>query len=122
MEIPGSKTTQSIKSSTVTVGITRTGDTVIDGKPVNPEQLKARLSEYLRIVRGGETVLVTDREEVVAEIRPARRQPIAVESASEALDLLAERGEVGRAGCSRYWDRRSGSVRQRQLGYPGQWN
>jgi len=33
MEIPSSKTTQSIKSSTVTVGIIKTGETVIDGKP-----------------------------------------------------------------------------------------
>ena len=43
MEIPGSKTTQSIKSSTVTVGITKTGETVIDGKPVTQEELKAKL-------------------------------------------------------------------------------
>jgi len=43
MEIPSSKTTQSIKSSTVTVGITKTGETVIDGKPVTQEELKAKL-------------------------------------------------------------------------------
>ena len=43
MEIPSSKTTQSIKSSTVTVGITKTGETVIDGKPVTQEELKSKL-------------------------------------------------------------------------------
>jgi len=43
MEIPSSKTTQSIKSSTVTVGITKTGETVIDGKPVTQEELKTKL-------------------------------------------------------------------------------
>ena len=43
MEIPSSRTTQSIKSSTVTVGITKTGETVIDGKPVTQEELKAKL-------------------------------------------------------------------------------
>ena len=43
MEIPSSKTTQTIKSSTVTVGITKTGETVIDGKPVTQEELKAKL-------------------------------------------------------------------------------
>jgi len=43
MEIPSSKTTQSIKSSTVTVGIAKSGETVIDGKPVTQEELKTRL-------------------------------------------------------------------------------
>jgi antitoxin (DNA-binding transcriptional repressor) of toxin-antitoxin stability system len=43
-------------------------------KTVGVEQLKARLSEYVRLVRAGETVLVTEHDEVVAELRPARRQ------------------------------------------------
>lgn len=42
-------------------------------KAVSVKQLKARLSEYLRLVRTGETVLITDREEIIAELRPARR-------------------------------------------------
>lgn len=32
--------------------------------------LKNRLSEYIRLVRDGEVVLVTDRDRVVAELRP----------------------------------------------------
>jgi antitoxin (DNA-binding transcriptional repressor) of toxin-antitoxin stability system len=32
-------------------------------------ELKAKLSEYLRDVAGGETILVTDRGRVVAELR-----------------------------------------------------
>jgi antitoxin (DNA-binding transcriptional repressor) of toxin-antitoxin stability system len=36
-------------------------------------ELKARLSEYLRRVRDGETVLVTDHGVVVAELGPPRR-------------------------------------------------
>ena len=32
--------------------------------------LKNKLSEYVRIAAGGETVLVTDRDRVVAELRP----------------------------------------------------
>ena len=32
--------------------------------------MKNRLSEYIRLVRTGETVLVTDRGVVVAELRP----------------------------------------------------
>jgi prevent-host-death family protein len=66
-------------------------------KSVGVKQLKARLSEYLRAVRNGETVLVTDRDEVVAELRPARRQSAAADSLQELLDSLAERGEVTRA-------------------------
>jgi len=34
--------------------------------------LKNKLSEYIRLVAGGETVLVTDRDRVVAEIVPPR--------------------------------------------------
>ena len=40
--------------------------------------LNSRLSEYVRLAAGGETVLVTDRGRVVAEIGPPRpeRSPI----------------------------------------------
>ncbi len=66
-------------------------------KAVGIKQLKARLSEYVRLVKGGETVLVTDRDEVVAELRPARRQRRAAEGLEEVLQELAEAGEVTRA-------------------------
>ncbi len=73
-------------------------------KSVGVKQLKSRLSEYLRLVRSGETVFVTDRDEVVAELRPARRQSAAADSIEELLDSLAERGEVTRASQSkRQW-------------------
>jgi antitoxin (DNA-binding transcriptional repressor) of toxin-antitoxin stability system len=36
--------------------------------------LKNRLSEYVRMAAAGETVLVTDRERVVAEIVPPRQE------------------------------------------------
>jgi antitoxin (DNA-binding transcriptional repressor) of toxin-antitoxin stability system len=39
---------------------------------VGVRELKARLSHWLRKVREGEVVLVTDRGEVVAEIRPGK--------------------------------------------------
>src|SRR5436190_17112408 len=39
-------------------------------KAVGLRELKNRLSEYIRDVRGGESVLVTDRGEVVAELGP----------------------------------------------------
>lgn len=34
--------------------------------------LKNKLSEYVRVAAGGETVLVTDRDQVVAELGPPR--------------------------------------------------
>jgi antitoxin (DNA-binding transcriptional repressor) of toxin-antitoxin stability system len=39
-------------------------------RSVGLKVLKNRLSEYVRLAAGGETVLVTDRDRVVAEIVP----------------------------------------------------
>lgn len=39
-------------------------------RAVGLKELKNRLSEFVRLVRQGETILVTDRERVVAELRP----------------------------------------------------
>jgi prevent-host-death family protein len=44
-------------------------------KQVRIAELKARLSEYLRIVRRGETIAVLDRETPVAQIVPIRERP-----------------------------------------------
>ncbi len=66
-------------------------------KAVGVKQLKARLSEYVRLVKAGETILVTDRDEVVAELRPARRQRGPGENLEEILDGLADAGEITRA-------------------------
>jgi antitoxin (DNA-binding transcriptional repressor) of toxin-antitoxin stability system len=52
-------------------------------KSVGIKQLKSRLSEYLRLVRNGETVFVTDRDEVVAELRPTHRQAGTADSLDE---------------------------------------
>ena len=48
--------------------------------------LKNKLSEYVRLAAGGETVLVTDRDHVVAEIVP----PQPTRAASTADAVLAE--------------------------------
>src|SRR5579864_5621627 len=60
-------------------------------KSVGLRDLKNRLSEYVREVRSGETVLVTDRGEVVAELIPPGQvgEP---RGASSALVALARRG------------------------------
>lgn len=39
---------------------------------VGLKQLKNKLSAYVRLAAGGEIVLVTDRDRVIAEIRPPR--------------------------------------------------
>jgi prevent-host-death family protein len=44
-------------------------------KQVGIAELKARLSEYLRAVRRGETIAVLDRETPVAQIVPLRERP-----------------------------------------------
>ena len=41
-------------------------------RAVGLKELKNRLSEYVRLVASGETVLVTDRDRVVAELVPPR--------------------------------------------------
>lgn len=48
-------------------------------RAVGLKVLKNRLSEYVRLAASGETVLVTDRERVVAELIPPRegRGPLA---------------------------------------------
>jgi antitoxin (DNA-binding transcriptional repressor) of toxin-antitoxin stability system len=66
-------------------------------KVVGIKQLKSRLSEYVRLARSGETILVTDRNEVVVELRAARRQPHVVDEVEETLQALADSGEIARA-------------------------
>ena len=41
-------------------------------RAVGLKTLKNKLSEYVRVAAGGETVLVTDRDRVVAELVPPR--------------------------------------------------
>ena len=66
-------------------------------KIVGIKQLKAKLSQYIRLAKAGETVLVTERGEVVAELRPARRQTPAAGALDDVLEALAASGEVTRA-------------------------
>ncbi|HEU5207943.1 MAG TPA: hypothetical protein VFU06_00925 [Longimicrobiales bacterium] len=62
---------------------------------VGIRQLKARLSEYLRDVRRGEVFLVTDRDEVVAELRPpGSLHAPSDESTESILERLVDEGAV----------------------------
>jgi antitoxin (DNA-binding transcriptional repressor) of toxin-antitoxin stability system len=60
-------------------------------RAVGLKVLKNKLSEYVRLAAGGETVLVTDRDKVVAELVPPRegRSPILADA------LLAEAARNG---------------------------
>ena len=78
-----------------------TGDYYRVMMAVGIKQLKARLSEYVRRVRAGETILVTDRDEVVAELRPARLQLIPPASLDELWTRLADSGELTRSPLSK---------------------
>jgi antitoxin (DNA-binding transcriptional repressor) of toxin-antitoxin stability system len=55
-------------------------------RAVGLKVLKNKLSEYVRLAQGGETVLVTDRDRVVAELVP----PQAGRSPAVADALIAE--------------------------------
>jgi len=59
-------------------------------RTVGIRELKNRLSEYIRHVRSGESVLVTDRGEVIAELSPPGRGP--ADASPAGLLGLARRG------------------------------
>jgi antitoxin (DNA-binding transcriptional repressor) of toxin-antitoxin stability system len=61
-------------------------------RTVGIRELKNRLSEYLRLVRRGEQVLVTDRGVVIAELRQPGRA-----AADVPYPALLERAERGTA-------------------------
>ncbi len=61
MELPGSATTQQLKTSTITVGVTKAGETVVDGKPVTMDELKQKLTE-LKQAKPVDVVLAGDKD------------------------------------------------------------
>ena len=88
-------------------------------KTVGVRELKNRLSEYLRHVRAGEGVLVTDRGEVVAELIPPGHGAMD-DSVPPGLLALAKRGLVtlGASGDARLYPalkRTRGRYRAAQL-------
>lgn len=75
-------------------------------RTVGLKLLKDRLSEYIRLVNSGETVLVTDRDRVVAELRPPQgRGPLSSDAVlAEAMrrgwlsaPMMVREGPPGRA-------------------------
>jgi prevent-host-death family protein len=54
-------------------------------KTVGIAELKARLSEYLKVVRKGRTLTVLDRETPVARIVPYAAEPLEIRRATRRL-------------------------------------
>jgi antitoxin (DNA-binding transcriptional repressor) of toxin-antitoxin stability system len=61
-------------------------------KAVGIRELKNRLSEYIRLVKSGEDILVTDRGQVVAELRAPSQSPLI--SQYPGLNDLVRQGKV----------------------------
>lgn|SRR5512134_283398 len=59
-------------------------------RAVGIRELKNRLSEYLRAVREGECVYVTDRGRVIAELRPPGAGAAAPDVPPGLLDLVRQ--------------------------------
>jgi antitoxin (DNA-binding transcriptional repressor) of toxin-antitoxin stability system len=66
-------------------------------RTVGLRELKNRLSEYVRHVREGERVLITDRGEVVAELRKPLSS-VEPDDPYAALVLLARQGRLRLGG------------------------
>jgi prevent-host-death family protein len=63
---------------------------------VKVSELKNRLSHYLRLVRRGESVLVSDRDLVIARLEPAGDLTGAATDDARWLDDLERRGVLRR--------------------------
>jgi prevent-host-death family protein len=59
-------------------------------RSVGLKVLKNKLSEYVRLAAGGETVLVTDRNRVVAELIPPRSSPDASTAETRWAEMVRE--------------------------------
>lgn len=67
---------------------------------VTISDLKSRLSHYLRRVRAGETIIVRDRNTVIARIEPAGGSLAVEDDEGRRLAELERRGVVRRATAS----------------------
>ncbi|MEO7083435.1 MAG: type II toxin-antitoxin system prevent-host-death family antitoxin [Gemmatimonadaceae bacterium] len=66
-------------------------------KTVGVKELKAHLSEYLRAVKRGEVVVVTERDQIIAELRAPRQEKEMVVNTRDALVALTASGEISPA-------------------------
>ena len=80
-----------------------------DGEPakkvVKIAELKNRLSYYLRRVQRGESILIADRDRIVARIERAGSDAVQEDSDTKWLERLERRGVLrrGRGQITRQW-------------------
>lgn len=89
MELPASATTQELKTSTITVGVTSDGHLVVDGKAVDGEALKATLLD-LKKDKAIDVVLAGDKD---ASLQTLLQAMDAVRSAGITSVGIAARAE-----------------------------
>ena len=75
------------------VGIGSHNDHIVPIVRVGIRELRNKLSRYLRLVRQGETVLITDRDEAVAEIRQ-RKEAGGLDSVRRYLEAGSLSGTI----------------------------
>lgn len=63
---------------------------------VDVRHLESRLVEYLQLAKTGKIVFITDGDEVIAELRPGRRQALHGSPLESQLQALADAGEITR--------------------------
>lgn len=90
MEIPGSKTTQQLKNSTITIGVAKDGKVVVDGQTVTPDALTAKLVS-LKQQNKLDVVIAGDKETslqqllgVMDTVRGAGINSVAIAAKAEA--------------------------------------
>ena len=87
-------------------------------KPVKIAELKNRLSHYLRLVQRGESVLVADRDRVIARIERVWGREALPRGDAEWVARLEERGviERGSGRLDRRWLKRKPAVKTDVVG------
>jgi prevent-host-death family protein len=63
-------------------------------RKVGSRELKNRLGRYLRLVKGGETLVITERNRPIAQLVSTENRSCGAASLDETLQRLAEAGNL----------------------------
>ncbi|MCB1193131.1 MAG: type II toxin-antitoxin system prevent-host-death family antitoxin [Leptospiraceae bacterium] len=80
-------------------------------KSVGIRELKSNLSQYISMVKDGETLLITEHNRVVAEIRKAKTQDSKL-SIEKVMRTLEKKGKLVRAKDTKYIPKKRGKSKQ----------
>ncbi len=90
MELPGSKTTEEIKEATITVGVTRENEIVVDGETISQEALTETLVELKQdqkiavIIAGDKEVPLQTLINVMDSVRGAGINSVGIAATAES--------------------------------------